>query len=144
MVGAPSVALLQPFLPEGPVLVLFMAGLAGLLGLLWAHSRRFQPDQATGSEWLLQRVQAPWAKPQEPPAGDSLQLSLRLTAQSPAVGLPLGELALEKRTGATLLGVTRAEQPVPPGAELTLMAEDLLALHGSPTALEAARRLLGG
>ncbi len=34
MVGAPSVALLQPFLPEGPILVLFLGGLAGLLGLL--------------------------------------------------------------------------------------------------------------
>ncbi len=88
-------------------------------------------------------MQAPWAKPTEPADGDPLQLSLRLTARSPVLGLPLGEIALEKQTGATLLGVTRDDQPVPPSAELTLMAEDLLALRGSTAALEAARRLLG-
>jgi CPA2 family monovalent cation:H+ antiporter-2 len=142
LVAAPSMALLQPFLPEGPLLVLFMAGLAGLLGLLWVHSRRFPPERATGSEWLLRRVREPWARPEadaEPPA----LLSLRLTAQCPVLDRPLGELALEQRTGATLLGLMRAGQPVAPSAGLALQAEDLLALHGSPAALEAARRLLG-
>ncbi|MDR3672339.1 MAG: cation:proton antiporter [Holophaga sp.] len=141
-VAAPSLALLQPFLPEGPLLVLFLAGLAGLLGLLWVHSRRFPPDRATGSEWLLRRVRAPWARSEPEELGPPALLSLRLTAQCPVLDLPLGELALEQRTGATILGLTRAGHPVAPNAELELQADDLLALHGSPAALEAARRLL--
>jgi hypothetical protein len=63
------VALLQPFLPEGVVLLVFLGGLAGLLGLLWAPSQRFPPDQAAGSEWLLRQVKAPWAKAGEAAEG---------------------------------------------------------------------------
>jgi len=142
MVAAPSLALLQPFLPEGPMVAVFLGGLAGLLGLLWAHSRRFPPDRATGSEWLLSRVRAPWADtgPDGPPA----LLSLQLTAQCPFLGLPLGELGLEQRTGAAVLSLVRAGRPLPPGADPVLQSGDLLALHGSPAALEAARGLLAG
>jgi CPA2 family monovalent cation:H+ antiporter-2 len=138
MVGAPSVALLQPFLPEGPMLVVFLGGLAGLLGLLWIHSRRFPPDKAMGSEWLLHRVQAPWAKAED--SGPPVLLSLRLTPQCPFLGRPLGELALDQ---VTILGLVRAGRPLPPSPGIMLQAEDLLALHGSPAALEAAKRLLG-
>ena len=144
MVGAPSVALLQPFLPEGPMLGLFLAGLAGLLGLLWAHSRRFPPERATGSEWLLNRVQAPWTKAGDPSGagGPPTLLSVRLGPQCPLLGRTLGELALEPRTGATILGLVREGRPLAPAADLVLQAEDLLALHGGPGALEAAKRLL--
>ena len=145
MVGAPSLALLQPFLPRGPLLLLFMGGLAGLLGLLWFHSRRFLPDQARGSEWLLLRVQAPWAMPDQgrQPVDDGTPalLSLRLDARNPFLGRRLGELALEQRTGATILGVMRAGQPLSLSPELTFEAEDLLAIHGGPAALEAARQM---
>jgi CPA2 family monovalent cation:H+ antiporter-2 len=144
LVFAPSLALLQPFLPEAPLLLLFMGGLAGLLGLLWAHSRRFPQDQARGSEWLLRRVQAPWVRSEQPPVSEApALLSLRLGAHSPVLGRPLGELALEQHTGATLVGLMRDGRPLALNAELTLEAEDLLALHGEAAALEAARRLLG-
>ena len=99
MAGAPSLALLQPFLPEGPMLLLFLGGLAGLLALSWAHTRRFQPDRALGSEWLLMRVQAPWARAgaparQAPPA----LLSLRLAPRCPAWAAP-GRTAWRRSPG---------------------------------------------
>jgi len=143
MVGAPSLAVLQPFLPEGPMLALFLGGLAGLLGLLWVHSRRFPPDKAMGSEWLLHRVRAPWARALEPAAGPEALLSLRLTRQCPLLDRPLAEVSLEQLTGATLLGLVRAGRPLSLSPELTLQADDLLALHGSPAALDAAKRVLG-
>jgi CPA2 family monovalent cation:H+ antiporter-2 len=145
MVAAPSLALLQPFLPEGPMLAVFLGGLAGMLALLWAHAHRFPPEpKAMGSEWLLHRVRAPWARPDEraEPGGQTL-VSLRLTPQCPFLGRRLGELALKERTGATLFGLMRAGRPVSPAENPALQADDLLALCGSPAALEAAQRLLG-
>ena len=141
IVAAPSLALLQPFLPEGPMVAVFLGGLAGLLALLWAHSRRFPQDQATGSEWLLSRVRAPWARTE--PDGPPVLLSLRLPPQCPFLDRPLGEIGLEQRTGATILSLVRAGKPLPPASDPVLQSGDLLALHGSPAALEAARRLLG-
>ena len=93
MVGAPSVALLQPFLPEGLVLLGFLGGLAGLLGLLWAQARRFPPDQAAGSEWLLQQVKAPWAEAGEAAGGlgalpSGQDLPPRTSASAPPARFP--------------------------------------------------------
>jgi len=144
-VGAPSVVLLQPFLPQGPMLTGFLAGVGGLLGLLWAHSHRFPPERARGSEWLLHRVRAPWAQagPRPDPAEGPERASLRLTAQCPWLGRTLADLALEEGTGATVLGLLRDGRPVPAEPGLQLQAGDTLALGGSPSALAAARRLLG-
>jgi len=140
MAGAPSLALLQPFLPEGPMLLLFLGGLAGLLALSWAHTRRFQPDKALGSEWLLMRVQAPWAQAGAPAEGPPALLSLRLAPRCPALGRPLSDV--EQRSGASVVGLVRDGRPLQPAAGLLLKAEDLLALHGTPESLEAARRWL--
>jgi hypothetical protein len=128
------------------MLVVFLAGLAGMLGLLWTHSHRFPPvPKVRGSEWLLNRVQAPWAESPDPagePAPSGL-LSLRLTRRSPCLGLTLAALALEEHTGARVLGLTRAATPLNPDPELELQADDLLVLDGSPAALLAAQTLLG-
>jgi CPA2 family monovalent cation:H+ antiporter-2 len=145
LVGAPSLALLQPFLPQVPMFLVFLGGAAGSLGLLWAHSRRFPPGRAVGSEWLLNRVQAPWSQADQPPASlvPAQMASLRLGRQCPYLGRPLGGLALEQITGATVLGLMRQGRPVTLTPDLELQADDLLALGGPPAALEAAARLLG-
>jgi K+/H+ antiporter YhaU regulatory subunit KhtT len=70
-------------------------------------------------------------------------LSLRLTPQCPFLDRPLAEIGLEQRTGATILSLVRAGKPLPPAPDPVLQSGDQLALHGSPAALEAARRLLG-
>jgi CPA2 family monovalent cation:H+ antiporter-2 len=145
LVGAPSLAVLEPFLPQGPMFLVYLGGLAGLLGLLWLRSRRFPPEGALGSEWLLDRVQAPWAQAAPPPAhpGGPEVLSLRLGPQCPYLGRPVGELPLQALTGATVLGLMRRGEPLTLTGEQQFQAEDLLALCGSPAALQAAARLLG-
>jgi Trk K+ transport system NAD-binding subunit len=56
----------------------------------------------------------------------------------------LAELPLEALTGATVLGLMRQDRPATLTPDLELQAEDTLALCGTPAALEAASRLLGG
>jgi CPA2 family monovalent cation:H+ antiporter-2 len=145
MVGAPSLVLLQPFLPRGPLLSVFLAGLGMLVGLLWAHSCRFPPERALDSEWLLRRVQEPWSQSADPPsAGTAEPVSLQLTARCPGLGRSLAELALEEQTGAMLLSLVRAGQPVPVEPGLRLQEGDLLLFTGDPAALDAVRRRIEG
>jgi CPA2 family monovalent cation:H+ antiporter-2 len=69
----------------------------------------------------------------------------RVTEESAALGKSLGELDLRKRSGATVLALVRAEQPiVTPSAELRLEAGDELVLVGAHTDLEQAFVLLTG
>ena len=146
MVAAPSVVLLQPFLPQGPMLTGFLGGVGGLLGLLWAHSRRFPPDRARGSEWLLDRVRAPWARTGDPPdpAEGGERAALALGPGSPCLDRTLADLAVEDATGAAVLGLLREGRALPAEPGLRLRAGDTLTLRGSPAALAAARRLLAG
>jgi Trk K+ transport system NAD-binding subunit len=55
----------------------------------------------------------------------------------------VGELPLQALTGATVLGLMRRGEPLTLTGEQQFQAEDLLALCGSPAALQAAARLLG-
>lgn len=147
LVGAPSLAVLQPFLPEGPLLVVFLAGVAGLFGLLWFHSRRYPPDRKVGAEWLLNQVQASLTAgdaPRPPQPGTRDLLSISLGPQCPYLGRPLGELHLEELTGATVMGFMRDGRAVSLDPGLELRPNDLMALCGPPEAVAAASRLLGG
>jgi Trk K+ transport system NAD-binding subunit len=69
-------------------------------------------------------------------------LSLRITAQCPGLGRSLADLALEARTGTTLLGLTRAGQPLDPAGPDPLQVDDLVTVGGPPAAVEATRRML--
>jgi CPA2 family monovalent cation:H+ antiporter-2 len=146
LVGAPSLAVLQPFLPRGPLLLVYLAGAAGLLGLLWVHSRRYPPGRAVGAEWLLDRVQASLtpAGPPDLPGGAPELRALLLGPQCPYLGRALADVHLEELTGAAVLGCLRRGRPVPASADLELRSGDLLALCGPASALEAAAVLLGG
>ena len=144
-VGAPSLALLQPFLPRGPMLALLLVALVVLLSLLRAHSLRFPWDQAMGSQWLLKRVQAPWLQPVASEAEDlpgHAMLSLRLGPQCPFLGRTLGDLALEDFAGVQVLALLRAGAPLTPDPHLRLQPEDILALSGTPPSLQAVEGLL--
>jgi CPA2 family monovalent cation:H+ antiporter-2 len=147
LLGAPSLALLQPFLPEGPLLGAFLAGVAGLFGLLWLHSRRYPPDRKVGAEWLLNQVRASLTAgddPQPAQAGSRELVSVNLGPGCPYLGRPLAEVHLEELTGATVLGFMRDGRAVSLDPGLELRTDDLLALCGPPEALAAATRLLGG
>jgi CPA2 family monovalent cation:H+ antiporter-2 len=147
LLGAPSLAVLQPFLPEGPLLGAFLAGVAGLFGLLWLHSRRYPPDRKVGAEWLLNQVRASLTAgddPQPAQAGTRELASVSLGPGCPYLGRPLAEVHLEELTGATVLGFMRDGRAVSLDPGLELRTDDLLALCGPPEALAAATRLLGG
>ena len=135
--GAPSMAILQPFLPGGPTLLLMLAGVGSLVTLLWLRTRKFPWEEAMGSEWLLHRVKAPWAQAPESPHAHHAMLSLRLGPQCPFLGKTLGELALEGFNGITVLAMIREGGPVAPHPRVRLQDGDLLALSGHPEALEA-------
>ncbi len=62
---------------------------------------------------------------------------------SRAAGQTLAELDLRRKTGATVLSVVRAEEPLPtPDGPMRLEAEDLLVLYGPHEAIDKALRLL--
>ena len=141
--GAPSLAILQPFLPGRPTLVLLLAAAGALMTLLWLQTRRFPWEQAMGSEWLLHRVRAPWAAPVEEEAPNHAFLALRLGPQCPFLGRSLGELEAGVFAGVMVLAMIRRGGPVTPHPHTRLEAGDLLTISGQPEALEALKTQAG-
>ncbi len=75
-------------------------------------------------------------------AGGVLETAQVMTG-SEAVGRTLGELDLRRRTGATLLSVVRADQPLPnPDGSTRLEAQDLVVLYGPHEAIDRALHIL--
>lgn len=69
--------------------------------------------------------------------------TVRLGADSPAVGQTLGELDLRGKTGATVIAVIRDGEPkISPGARYTLCENDTILLSGSPEKTDAAITML--
>jgi CPA2 family monovalent cation:H+ antiporter-2 len=156
VLGAPLVALTQPFLP-GPPGLLFLALVLVVFALtLWRRAATLEGHVRASAEVvaeaLLKRTHA--AQPQA--ATDGLDLvrellpglgeleSVELEEQSPAVGRSLAELDLRGRTGASVIAITRAKRMLVPQAHEVLRAGDLLALVGSRDAVTAARARLAG
>jgi CPA2 family monovalent cation:H+ antiporter-2 len=149
LVGAPLVAITQPFLPPfGGILVL--AGVLALLGIgFYRSASELQGHLKAGAEVVV----AALAK--QSAADSSVDLARRLlpglgdfTAAhvgegSEADDRTLTELNLRGRTGATILGLLRGDRRIPfPDAGERLQAGDLVALTGSHDAIAAAKALL--
>jgi len=149
LVGAPLVAITQPFLPPfGGILVL--AGVLALLGIgFYRSASELQGHLKAGAEVVV----AALAK--QSAADSSVDLARRLlpglgdftAAQvgegSEADDRTLTELNLRGRTGATILGLLRGDRRIPfPDAGERLQAGDLVALTGSHDAIAAAKALL--
>jgi CPA2 family monovalent cation:H+ antiporter-2 len=149
LVGAPLVAITQPFLPAfGGILVL--AGVLALLGIgFYRSASELQGHLKAGAEVVV----AALAK--QSAADSSVDLARRLlpglgdftAAQvgegSEADDRTLTELNLRGRTGATILGLLRGDRRIPfPDAGERLQAGDLVALTGSHDAIKAAQALL--
>jgi CPA2 family monovalent cation:H+ antiporter-2 len=149
LVGAPLVAITQPFLPPfGGILVL--AGVLALLGIgFYRSASELQGHLKAGAEVVV----AALAK--QSAADSSVDLARRLlpglgdfTATqvgegSEADDRTLTELNLRGRTGATILGLLRGDRRIPfPDAGERLQAGDLVALTGSRDAIAAAKALL--
>ncbi|MCY1047424.1 cation:proton antiporter [Corallococcus sp. bb12-1] len=159
MVGAPVVAITQPFLPGFPGAVLLLISL-GVLGFaFWRSATHLQGHMRAGAQVIVEALatQSHAKTGDDEPAPDVLhkvrQLlpglgepeSVALAASSAAVGRTLAELNLRGMTGATVLAIRRGTEGVlVPSAQEVLRAGDILALAGTHEAIDAAKDVLGG
>ena len=155
VVGAPLVAVTQPFLPPFVGLGLFAASLLAMAGALWRSAANLQGHVRAAAEVVVAAI-GRHAR-QEGPLGAERALqrayellpglgepvSVPLTAAHAAVGLALADLELRGRTGATIIAISRGEQVVlVPDGHQELREGDVVALAGTSEAIEAAKVLL--
>lgn len=70
---------------------------------------------------------------------------LPFDANSPFNGVPLGQTMMRTRTGASIVAIIRAGQPIPaPGPELPLLAGDTIVVVGTANGVKRAAKLLNG
>jgi len=154
MVGAPLVAVTQPFLPSFYGFAVLLALLAGLAFSLWRSASNLEGHVRAGAHMIVEALATQARRNtgvHSLEAVDKLlpglgtPLPLMLEDDSPAVGKTLAELDLRGITGATVLAITRGEQGlVVPSADERMRAGDILALAGSHEAIRAATALLRG
>jgi CPA2 family monovalent cation:H+ antiporter-2 len=154
LIGAPIVAITQPFLRgfTGPLIVLTV--LAILAVLFWRSATNLQGHVRAGSQVIAEAL-ATWSRSEGTGTERSLEhvegllpglgapTPVRLEETSPAVGKTLAELNLRGLTGATVLAIHRGQSDVTiPTAQEVLQPGDVLALAGTHAAVEAARSML--
>ena len=155
VVGAPLMAITQPFLPMGIGFGLLVLGL-GILGIiLWRAAADLQGHVRAAAQGIVETI---GRKPRADDAGDAQRalarayrllpglgepVPYRVDGSSPFAGRRLASINLRGRTGATVLAISRGDDVVlvPDGKEI-LQAGDLLALVGPRSAIESAKHLL--
>jgi CPA2 family monovalent cation:H+ antiporter-2 len=155
LVGAPLLALTQPFLPSGPGAAVLALSLAVLGVAFWRSATNLQGHVRAGAQVIVEALAAQSRGRGIPPEGQALEqvhellpglgalVAVRLDPGSAAIGRTLAELNLRGLTGATVLAITRGEGGVIiPSATEVLRAGDVLALAGTHEAIEAAKNLL--
>lgn len=148
--GMPIMAFAAPFLPLQGGTALLVAAAALLGGLVWRDAARLQGHVRAGAQVAAELLKPAQAHPTEnawedllPGLGDLK--ALRVEAGSPAEGRTLAQLNVRGLTGATVVAVRRGEDAlITPTGHESLRSGDVLALLGSPAALEDAQRLLAG
>jgi len=159
MVGAPLIAVTQPFLPRFPGFFV-LAVFAIILGIaFWRSALNLQGHAQAGAQVIVAAL-APRIGTDDDPEGLTKTMEhvaatlpglgepipVRIAADSPGVNRSLAELNIRGLTGATILAIIRNvadgnEVVVPSGGE-RLRAGDVVALAGSHESVEAARELL--
>jgi len=159
-VGAPLVAITQPFVPGFLGAALLLVLLTALGVGFWRSATNLQGHVRAGSQVIVEALRAQSrVKPEahEEAHGNSLgtlhailpglgePTPVRLEASSPAVGRTLAQLNLRGMTGATVLAIRRGEDKVVvPTADEQLQEGDVLALAGTHEAIDSARAVLSG
>jgi CPA2 family monovalent cation:H+ antiporter-2 len=155
LIGAPLVAVTQPFLPAFQGAAVLVLVLAALSIAFWRNATILQAHTRAGAQAIVEVLASQAQSPAEgtselerlhhvlPGLGDPVPL--RLAEDSYAVGKTLAELNLRGLTAATVLAILRGKEAlvIPSGKE-TLRPGDVLALAGSHDAVDAARALLLG
>jgi CPA2 family monovalent cation:H+ antiporter-2 len=159
MVGAPIVAITQPFVPNFPGFTL-LGILTIVLGIaFWRSALNLQEHARAGAEVIVAALTPQMTADEEeenlyktmehiaimlPGLGEPVPVKIEVT--SPAVDRTLAELNIRGKTGATILAITRlgeegAKIVVPSGKE-KLRIGDVLALAGTQEAVDAACEML--
>jgi CPA2 family monovalent cation:H+ antiporter-2 len=157
LVGAPLLALTQPFLPSVPGAAVLALCLAVLGVAFWRSTTNLQGHVRAGAQVIVEALAAQSRSREIREDATVLDeahhllpglgalVAVRLVATSPAAGLTLAELNLRGLTGATVLAVRRgAGAVIVPSAQERLTAGDVLGLAGAHEAVEAAKTLLLG
>jgi len=147
VVGVPLVAVTQPFVPGGWLVVLVV--MLGLIVVAQRSLRDFDGHVRAGSELLLELLSHPQQQRTEELGqvenvlpGFGGIASITLDESSPAIGRSLAELDLRAKTGATVLAISRGKGGMAtPSATEPLRPGDVLAVAGSDEAITAARSL---
>jgi K+:H+ antiporter len=155
LVGAPLLALTQPFLPSVPGAAVLALSLAVLGVTFWRSATNLQGHVRAGAQVIVEALAAQSRGRGSQGEAQTLEqvhellpglgalFAVRLDSGSAAVGKTLADLNLRGLTGATVLAITRGEQGVIiPSATEVLRAGDVLALAGTHEAVEAAKNLL--
>jgi len=156
IIGAPLVAITQPFLP------LFRGALPliGILAILaiafWRTARNLEGHTRAGAEIIVMALSRQMADEEVEPDDARVEQvrralpglgepePIRLHKDSPAVGKSLADIDLRGTTGATVLAILREtgeDVTLPTGREI-LQAGDTLMVAGSHKAIAGARSLL--
>ena len=155
LVGAPLLAVTQPFLPALPGPLVLVALMMALGVAFWRSATNLEGHVRAGAEMILEVLAAQAKSATRAPRADDLArvqellpglgapTPMRLETTSPAVGKTLAELNLRGLTGATVLAITRDDGGVLiPSAAERLRAGDVLALAGTHEAVGAAAEML--
>jgi CPA2 family monovalent cation:H+ antiporter-2 len=162
IVGAPLVAVTQPFLPPLRGAAVFALVLGGMGIAFWRSATNLEGHVRAGAQAIVEVIAA-----QSKGSGDAVSAGaeggeaeeairkalpglgdpavIRLGGGSNAVGKTLAELDLRGLTGATVLALAHEGEgvSVPTGREI-LRAGDVLAVAGARDAVAAAEALLVG
>jgi CPA2 family monovalent cation:H+ antiporter-2 len=151
LVALPLLLLTLAFLPWTVGLIVF-AGLLAILGVaFWRSASNLDEHVKAGAQLVAEALVGQAAPPERLEKVESMLpglgnlTSVRLPADSPAVGKTLVDLDLRGRTGATVLAIGRPDGAVatPTGRE-PLAAGDVLGLTGTAEAVAEARAVLVG
>jgi len=147
-VGAPLVALTQPFLPSPWSAIVFVAVVTPCAVYFWRRAETFHHHLRAGAEAVLAVLARDHDVSHEKTVADLLSglgfaTRMRVPARSFVVGKTLGELDLRVHTGAAILAIARPENGVfNPSGHDRLCAGDELAIAGSPEAAARLRAML--
>lgn len=152
LVGAPLVAITQPFLVgfEGAQLLVVVLVVLGFM--FWRTTTNLDGHVRAGAQVIVEALASQSRSNgaiTAPPALNAIleglgePIAVTIDANSPAIDKTLAELNLRGVTGATVLAITSSDNAtVIPSADVRLVAGDVLAIAGTHDAIEAARALL--
>jgi CPA2 family monovalent cation:H+ antiporter-2 len=156
VVGAPIVAVTQPFLPAFAGVAVLLAISIVLAFFLWRSAADLQGHVRAAAEGIVATF-GPHKEPEPAEAERALRrayqllpglgdpVPVRIDEQSPVVGHELTEIGLRGKTGATVIAISRGGDIVlVPDGHQVLEAGDVVAIAGTRESIEAATRLLAG